>query len=367
MAPLPRTRRLSDVLSPDSNSFGVVRLLAALAVVVSHDFGVRAGGMYADPFDAWTGFSLGKHAVHVFFVLSGLLVTMSLARSASLYHYAQARFLRIYPGFTACVLFTVLVLGPLVTTVSLREYLLSPQVFRYVVETLGLVTAKQTLPGVFAGNPMAGEVNLSLWTLKHEVFCYVLLASFAATSLLTTRRRSAMVLGGLCILLAASYGRPDWIIEESLLDSLRRFIICFSLGSLAYTFREEIRLSPMVLLAACVIGSLALGTFLAVPVMLLLTAYGTLIVAGQRFGLLSRWTEKNDLSFGVYLYGWPVAQTVLVFWPQAGIWELHAITIVASVALAVASWRLVEQPALELRKRKSQGRALAPLPQSAVG
>lgn len=354
-----RGRRLSEVLSPDANSFGVVRLLAATAVLVSHNFAIWAGDMYADPVHTWTGFSLGKHAVHVFFVLSGLLVTMSLARSASIFDYAQSRFLRIYPGFAACVLFTVLVVGPIVTTLPIHSYLLSPQLIRYVVETLGLVTAKTALPGVFAWNPMAGEVNLSLWTLKHEVFCYALLASLAVVGLLSTRKRSAVVLGGLCLLLAATYANDEWIVAESLADSLRRFIMCFSLGSLAYTFREEIRLSPLLLAAGCLVGSLTVGTILVVPATLLLTAYATLLLAGQRFGRLSSWTEKHDLSFGVYLYGWPAAQTVLVFWPQTGIWQLHFATLAASLVLAAMSWRLVEQPALLLRKRRANRQAVA--------
>ncbi|HJZ45294.1 MAG TPA: acyltransferase family protein, partial [Hyphomicrobiaceae bacterium] len=82
--------RLSATLLPCglgrmlTNSFGVLRLIAALVVVLSHSYGLVYAAGTQEPLFEVTGFNLGQHAVHVFFVLSGLLVTASLMKSASI-------------------------------------------------------------------------------------------------------------------------------------------------------------------------------------------------------------------------------------------------------------------------------------------
>lgn len=356
--------RLSSILPPDRNSFGVIRLLAALAVLLSHNYAVHSGNFNLEPVQAWTGFSLGKHAVHVFFVLSGLLVSLSLHRSASVLNYLRSRMLRIYPGFLVCVLLCALVLGPAISSVSFNAYWRSAQLPTYLGETLGLISASARLPGVFASNPYAGEVNLSLWTIKYEVLCYLLLAAGSAVGLLATRRRSTLVLGGLLLLASASYLVPGLINDEGLLESLRRFFICFGLGALAFVHRDELVLSGRVLLVLVLLLVFAHNTALAVPLLLLATAYATIFAASFRAGGLSRWTERADYSYGIYLYGWPCGQVVMLAWPQASLWELQILSLAAAVPLAAASWHLVERPALHMRQRVMGVRSPRSLPSS---
>lgn len=349
-------KRLDAILAPDCNSFGIVRLLAALAVVVSHNFAIHSGEIYAEPIYVLTGFSLGKHAVHVFFVLSGLLVCMSLHRSASIVDYLRSRMLRIYPGFLVCVLVCALVLGPAISNVSFDAYWRSSQVPAYLVQTLGLISASERLPGVFTSNPYAGEVNLSLWTIKYEVFCYLLLAAISALGFLRTPRRATFVLGGLVLLASASYLVPGLVKTDSLADSLRRFIMCFSLGALAFVHRDRLLLSAKALLLLLLLLMLAQSTSMAVPLLLVATAYGTLFAASFRAGQTLRWTERTDLSFGVYLYGWPCAQVILVAWPSASLWNLQVLCMATVVPLAAASWYVIERPALRIKQKAMEVR-----------
>jgi peptidoglycan/LPS O-acetylase OafA/YrhL len=53
-----------------------------------------------------------------------------------------------------------------------------------------------------------------------------------------------------------------------------------------------------------------------------------------------------DLSYGLYIYGWPVAQTILHLLPGLAPWELAVLSLAGSFPLAAASWHLVERPAL---------------------
>jgi len=342
--------RLADSLAPDRNCFALIRLGAALAVLVSHNIGIFAGNTKADPFYAWTGFTLGQHAVHVFFILSGVLVSLSLTRSTGLKDYMLARFLRIYPGFAACVLLTALVLGPLVTTLPVEGYLRDSGIFRYIVLTLGLVTAREPLPGVFSGNPFAGEVNLSLWTLKYEVLCYLALGGLAVVGL-AGRDRKPIALTLILAGLFASYTFPNLVGEESLAENLRRFGLCFGLGALAFARREALVLSPWVLAVLVLAFGFSHGTRFSEPALVLGTAYATLVMATVGSGRAARFANRHDLSYGVYLYGWPVAQALLLIVPGTSLWALHVASAIVVIPLAALSWTFVEKPSLALRPR----------------
>ena len=82
------------MLAPERNSFGIIRLAMALCVLDSHCFFLAAGSSQQEPL-AWTGYTLGDYGVQVFFILSGILVTQSLARSGDVFDFAIARVLRI--------------------------------------------------------------------------------------------------------------------------------------------------------------------------------------------------------------------------------------------------------------------------------
>ena len=107
---MARPIHLADILEPQNNSFGVLRLAMAGAVLVSHSYFFVTGETSAEPLYRWTGHTLGEHAVQVFFFLSGIMVTESLARSRGAIDFATARVLRIFPGLIVCVLLTALVI-----------------------------------------------------------------------------------------------------------------------------------------------------------------------------------------------------------------------------------------------------------------
>ena len=76
-------------MSPEANSFGVLRLLMATFVLISHSYLYAAGTDAAEPLQPWLGRSLGEYAVQVFFILSGVLVAQSFDRSRSVLNFAQ--------------------------------------------------------------------------------------------------------------------------------------------------------------------------------------------------------------------------------------------------------------------------------------
>jgi peptidoglycan/LPS O-acetylase OafA/YrhL len=63
--------------------------------------------------------------------------------------------------------------------------------------------------------------------------------------------------------------------------------------------------------------------------------------------------KVGDLSYGVYLYGWPVAQSlVAIAHPKMlGVWTLAAISILCTLPISYFSWHCVEKRFLALIPR----------------
>ena len=193
-----KTVFLGDVAQNRDNNLNLLRFLAAATVALSHSFLLVTGDPESRPLMKATGFSIGYHAVDIFFVISGFLVTQSWMRRSSLLDFTVARALRIYPALAVCVMLTALVLLPPLSNTSAAGYFSSFETFSYVILTASLVSPDGTLPGTFLTTPVANEVNGSLWTLRYEVLCYAALAFLGMSGILARRKwliRTAFVIG----------------------------------------------------------------------------------------------------------------------------------------------------------------------------
>ncbi|HEX4191588.1 MAG TPA: acyltransferase family protein, partial [Stellaceae bacterium] len=159
------------------NNFDALRLLAALAVILSHAFLIAQGTEKNDPLNWLTGNQcmLGLTGVFVFFAVSGFLVTQSFEQTRSPLRYLMKRVLRIFPAYLVCLVLTAFVLGPIVTTLSLGDYLHRPEPYRYLFYNSFFDIRVHELPGVmFVDNPVGLEVNGSLWSLGCEFDMYLM-------------------------------------------------------------------------------------------------------------------------------------------------------------------------------------------------
>jgi peptidoglycan/LPS O-acetylase OafA/YrhL len=105
----------------------------------------------------------------------------------------------------------------------------------------------------------------------------------------------------------------------------------------AHALRDRLRLSlPVAFL--CLAATVALPTPLAIAAL----GYAVLTLTLRAPALPLR----ADLSYGLYIYGWPVAQTLVHLYPGLGPVELAALSLACTLPLAAASWHLVERPSL---------------------
>ncbi len=341
---------LNDILTPDANNFAAIRLAMALAVLVSHSFWLATGQPALEPLHQWTHHSLGEHAVQVFFFLSGVVVAQSLFKSKSLVDFAAARAFRIFPALIACVLLTALVLGPLVTSGSLAAYFADKGVLAYIAKTISLSTGSAPLPGVFTDVPVPQLVNLSLWTLKYEVLCYVLLGVFGLACLRLPKLQTAFIVLLALVVALIFVGAPKPISGYTMTDNIRYFALFFGTGTLAFMLRDRLILYWPLLPLLFVGFVLAIGTRFAELTSALFLGYGTLLVAALRLPRLRWFTNQQDYSYAVYILACPIQQALLSARPGVGPLELTLVTLGLVLPMAVFSWTHIERPAMRLRR-----------------
>ncbi|MGE7418036.1 acyltransferase family protein [Methylobacterium tarhaniae] len=334
-------------LGQPHNAFGAVRLALALLVVVSHAFSVTTGAILDEPLARLTGYTLGEHAVNGFFAVSGFLVTMSLMRRGPR-DYVVARALRIVPGLAAATLVVALGLGSVMTTVSLPAYWGDPGLWRFIQGTLTTFKSNAALPGVFSENPFRFPMG-TVWTLKYEVLCYGGLLAAGLVGALRRRRLGLLLVAGLAVALALAGLRGGEMPKA--LETALRLPLIFSAGAALFLYADRARLSWPLALALLALAGLLHGTALYPPALFLAEAYGVLCLG---LGLPIRHPAldpRADLSYGTYLYGWPVQQSLHALFPTASAWLLLGPSLVLTLAVAALSWRFVERPALGWKAR----------------
>lgn len=340
---------LANHLDLERNSFNLVRLVAALLVLVSHSFSLLSGLVETEPLASATPFTLGQHAVNAFFVISGLTLAQSLERNPDLIQYAWSRFLRIVPGLFVFGLIFAFVAGPLLTSLRWVDYFGDAHTWLYPAAILVQFARAVPPHEIFANLPFSEAANNPLWTIKYEIVAYVGLAVFFRLGLM---RRPVALFAALALsfVLFMSFPASHDPAGSSWPYQLGRYGFCFLLGMIAFHYRHRLSLSADLLMFPTAMLLICLGTFAEEAAYVALTAHLTLLAGARSYGALTRFTQRSDLSYGTYIYGWPVQQSLILLFPAIGVPGLMFLSLAIVPLFAVASWKLVERPALHLKK-----------------
>jgi peptidoglycan/LPS O-acetylase OafA/YrhL len=342
------------------NNCDILRFGAATAVVFAHAFLVAEGSCDREPLSILSRgqTNLGGASVALFFILSGFLITKSYDTAPNAVAFLARRALRILPALLVVVALTVLVLGPLVTTLPLAEYFSRFETYRYFVR---FTSVQLGLPGVFESNPAAGVVNTSLWTLRHEGFVYLEVLLLGTLGLLG-RRIAFGLLGASLFAHAALTSFPALAARDPhwFWLNLSAFHSYFWAGAFYYLSRKTLVMSrglaaaAAFAVAACVVGGPVQPVYAVCGGYLTIYAAYALWLPGRKF------TRQGDFSYGLYVFGYPLQQ--LVTQELGGTWwQVFLVSYPLTLACAYASWHLVERPALRL-KRLIGSSAGAPAP-----
>ena len=335
---------LSSVFDARRNNLSVMRLGLAVLVLVTHGQ-VNGYGWQVDVGRT----ELGQVGLDGFFILSGLLVTRSYQSLQSFPRFAWHRFLRIMPGFWVCLLVTAFAMAPLVALVetgtAATAFTGGNSAFHYVIGNAGLLMQQYDIAGLLSTVPNPYVFDGSLWTLVFEAACYALLGAVGVLGILQRRR---WVLGaGVVVLwgILASSGADLLSLPGTSLPELVRFAFMFGLGAAAWLFADSIPVSGV--LAASATGLLILALLTQGTYQVLGGVGLAYVLIWLAFRRPVRWPFRADLSYGLYVYHWPVQQLLaLAGLSTLGVVPFILLSLVGACVCALASWFLVEAPAL---------------------
>jgi len=149
------------------------------------------------------------------------------------------------------------------------------------------------------------------------------------------------------------------------LDAFGWLLAFFAMGMVLYKLRDrrifDGRLALLALLGLA--ASIPLRQF--IPLFPIFGGYLTIYLALDRRLPMVRATRFGDLSYGLYIYGWPIAAMVMyVTGGRATWWQVFAATLPLAALTASLSWRFVEEPFLRLKPQRRLAPASLPTPPS---
>ena len=328
-------------------NFDTIRLVAAASVIFSHAFLISDGHEQNEPFVSLTGAILGIYGVFVFLIISGFLVTRSLTHSSSLRHFAWKRFLRIYPALAVCAIVSAFVIAPFFSEISVGRYLSSFSGEKYVAKVLLLYDVSEIHTVKFYDQEpqrLGYYVNGSLWTIASEIYCYLLLFFFAALDLACIPIALLGLFGGALL----EWSRVVSLPVSEVAINLFYTVPSFCAGVAMYFIHTKLRFSRVVALG-CLGGMLLLApTGYLLVVFPFLAAYPVIYLGMSSTITLGNAAKFGDLSYGTYLYGWPIEQVVRsVVGASASGWGIFLISI--ALLCGWLSWHFVEKRAHTLK------------------
>ena len=330
------------------NQFDFLRIFGAFLVFFSHSYALAN---LPEPWVFGT-MSAGGLGVAIFFSISGFLTTKSIIADPNPFAFSGKRILRIFPALIAVSVISALVIGPAVSATPLSTYFSSSRPYSYILNNIFL-SPQFDLPGIFLKNHFPLSMNGSLWTLPLECLCYILLLllfhltpkrhrkAFWVFYILLFTTLATLTPIGVHIFYSSDlyqcfYHAPYFFIAS--------FFALFETPPLdIHYFRNLSFFAAAAVLSAWNTTAMHYVCWFAIPIVT--------IFLGLNQPFLSREiTRHGDLSYGIYLWSFPIQQiSIESLAPRIG-FPLSMIAAFASVlVISKLSWEFIEKPALALK------------------
>jgi peptidoglycan/LPS O-acetylase OafA/YrhL len=269
--------------------------------------------------------------------------------------YFLSRVLRIVPALCLVTCVEVLVIGPTFTKLPLAEYFTSDVTWGRLWNP-AVFTITYTLPGVFTSLPIGG-VNGSLWTLPIECSFYLILPVIAFFGALSPR--GSLIIASLSIVgyfVAITFFGLGWdasgpaLLRGVSLYTALRYAVFFILGAALWVNRDRVPVTGGGAMLCCGLLFAAVGTPAHVLLYMLCLPY-LVIYVGTKTTLVPL-RKIGDLSYGLYLFAFPIQQALQETFSHIGPLSLTIAATAIGLAAAYASYWMVESRFLKLRKKR---------------
>lgn len=322
-----------------TNNFDFLRFFAAASIITSHCYALSLG--YSNVFLFDWHLLLGQFGLATLLVISGYLITQSWEKKPRVRQFFWKRILRIVPGLLISVLLIMLIIGPLNTTLPITEYF--SRFTAFSTWTAVPFYNNGGVIGIFENNPVT-YVNAPLWTIPLEFGLYSFIALLGVIGILKKRY---IMLPFILVTALAWFSYYD----SPVLNKIR-FAIYFFIGSFLYLNKDKIKYRWWLAILLMLPLLLTIGTkymfifaFIAIP-------YTVIMIAHANIPHLCKFGKWGDPSYGMYIYAYPIQQTILNFWPEIPIEQFIVLSLGCAVPVAYLSWHLIEKRALSLKDIK---------------
>ncbi len=333
------------MMMENKNNFGFLRLFFAFLVIVSHSPELLDGNRTRELLTMLFGtISFGVLAVDGFFLISGYLILKSFQNSSSIKNYFIKRCLRIYPAFIVATLFSIFIIAPL----SGGEILSRIEVLEWFKSFARVVVLKMPhIDEVFVNNHYQ-VLNGSMWTIRLEFICYLLIPTIFYLKLLNKKYYLSITILSLILFLMLN---PE--VERFDMLVLGRLFFVFLVGGCFYFYQEKIRWN-LIFTMLSIIGLLLCLShkfFAELGVIF----FGGYLLFNFALNYKNRFLNgiggKTDISYGVYLYAWPVQSLFVQYQPSIAPYQLTLVTLMVVVPLSYLSFMLIEKPCMGLKNK----------------
>lgn len=337
------------------NNFDLLRLLAALLVVIGH-MNYTYFGKPSDWFSWLSGIQHGAFlGVGIFFAISGYLVTQSRWRSNSIVSFAWKRALRIFPALIVCVLVLAVIVYPF-TSLSLADYAISKDMLGFLLNIFIFPYNNCVAP--IATDYVTGcNLTGATWSLIFEVLLYAMIGVLGFAGRATQLRLLAIAY--IIFLIIFMHNAIDQAREYNLtvhgisLFYIHNrgfpFVALFIGGALLNFVPQAVLKNSKTLFVA---AAIYVGSFNTTPIIYetVQTVALPFLVVGLgllRFRVADIVDTTGDLSYAIYLYHFPIMALVWISLHQvvsAATMTAVAFAVIFAVAYASVHW--IERPSL---------------------
>jgi len=330
------------------NNFSFLRLVGAILVIYGHSFPITKNT--SPNFYIETVQILG---IDIFFIISGYLITKSWLSDPHVIRYAIRRFLRIFPALFAVVLVSVFIIGPLFTTLSLITYFKHPYTREYLSNIFLLV--RYNLPGVFTDNAYPVAVNGSLWSLPVEIFAYIILVPIALTLYKNKYKTFCSFFVFLVfVALQITFRNRELVVYGVRIVDLVRLLPFFFMGSFIAVsgFQKYLNLQVAFILLIFLLVLPEMNLHLKEILNYFFLPYIILSLGLSEKAFFSGLNNYGDYSYGLYLYGFLIQQSVSC---KIGVSSGPLLNFVFGLLIAFVcaflSWHLLEKKMLSIKPK----------------
>ena len=332
------------------NNFNIIRFVAAMMVILGHMCHLMGVNVCL-----FLGQAVSTIGVKIFFLISGYLIAKSFLNDSNILRYSIRRIFRIIPGLIGVVCFAVFIVGPMFTTLPLKGYFLHGTTRAYFKNIFLYI--QYFLPGVFENNIYPNAVNGSLWTLPVEMFMYILLPLVFLVFKRCDKAKVSLIIAVLLEAFSICLGKfkpgAFYVVYATDVVSALTIAPYFFLG--AAFISERVRKYLNIQMATgliCILAMLNLSEFVTEIALFVVLPYFIFSFAFVENPKFEKCFSKNDLSYGLYLYGFIIQQILTPKLTAFGFGLNLQFVICAAVTLCFAalSWFVIEKPAQKFSK-----------------